>query len=54
MALLTGKPRSATVTTTSPVRALVISDRAFKQLLQDVHSLSPKLLANLAARVAES
>ena len=53
MALLTGKPRSATVTTTSPVRALVISDRAFKQLLTDVRSLSPKLLANVAARVAE-
>jgi CRP-like cAMP-binding protein len=54
MALLTGKPRNATVTTTSPVRALVVSDRAFKQLLQDVRSLSPKLLATLAARVAEN
>jgi CRP-like cAMP-binding protein len=53
MALLTGKPRNATVTTTSPVRALVITDRAFKRLLQDVPSLSPKLLASLAARLAE-
>jgi CRP-like cAMP-binding protein len=53
MALLTGKPRSASVTTTSPVRVLVINDRAFKQLLQDVPSLAPKLLANLAARVAQ-
>jgi len=52
MALLTGKPRNATVTTTSPVRALVVSDRAFKQLLQDVPSLSTKLLKTLAARVA--
>ena len=53
MALLTGKPRSATVTTTSPVRALVITDRAFKGLLQDVPSLAPKLLANVAARLAQ-
>jgi CRP-like cAMP-binding protein len=53
IALLTGKPRSATVTTTSPVRALVITDRAFKQLLQDVPSLSAKLLANLAARLPQ-
>ncbi len=52
LALLTGKPRSATVATTSPVRALVITDRAFDQLLRDVPSLSPKLLANLAARLA--
>jgi hypothetical protein len=41
------------VTTTSPVRALVVSDRAFKRLFQDVPSLAPKLLENVAARVAE-
>ena len=49
--LLTGKPRNATVTTTSPVRALVITDRAFKGLLKDIPSLAPKLLANLAERL---
>jgi len=53
MAIMSGKPRSATVTTTSPVRALVITDRAFKQLLRDVPSLAPKLLRSLAARLAE-
>jgi CRP-like cAMP-binding protein len=53
MALLSGKPRNATVTTTSPVRALVITGRAFRQLLQDVPSLSPKLLASLAARIPQ-
>ena len=37
---------------TSTVRALVITDRAFKGLLHDVPSLSPKLLASLAARLA--
>jgi CRP-like cAMP-binding protein len=52
MALLSGKPRSATVITTSPVRALVVTDRAFKQILRDVPSLSPKLLASLAARIS--
>jgi len=49
--LLTGKPRNATVTTTSPVRVLVITDRAFQDLLRDVPSLAPKLLANLAERL---
>ena len=53
MALLTGKPRNATVTTTSPVRALVITERAFKRLLDDVPSLAPKFLANLAARLPQ-
>ena len=53
MALLTGKPRNATVTTASPVRALVVTDRAFKRLLQDVPSLAPKLLATLAARLGD-
>jgi CRP-like cAMP-binding protein len=52
MALLTGKSRNASVTTTSPVRALVITDRAFKGLLRDVPSLSPKLLASLGERLA--
>jgi CRP/FNR family transcriptional regulator, cyclic AMP receptor protein len=51
MALLNEKPRSATVTTTSPVRGLVITGRAFRQLLADVPSVGPKLLATLAARV---
>jgi len=53
MALLTGKPRNATVTTTSPVRALVITDRAFKQVIQQTPSLAPKLLANVASRLPE-
>ncbi|HET7567457.1 MAG TPA: cyclic nucleotide-binding domain-containing protein [Gaiellaceae bacterium] len=52
-ALLTGKPRNATVTTTTPVRALVITDRAFDQLLRDSPSIQRKLLASLAARLAD-
>jgi CRP-like cAMP-binding protein len=53
MALLSGKPRNATVTTTSPVRTLVITGRAFRQLLEDVPSLAPKLLASLASRLVD-
>ena len=51
--LVTNEPRTATVTTTSPTRALVITDREFNRLLRDVPSLSPKLLASLAERLAE-
>ena len=52
-ALLTGKPRNATVTTTSPVRALVIVDRAFARLLRDSPSIQRKILASLAERLAD-
>lgn len=52
-ALLTGRPRNATVRTTSPVRALVIGDRAFDQLLRDSPSIQRKLLASLATRLAD-
>jgi CRP-like cAMP-binding protein len=53
MALLSGKPRNASVTTTSPVRALVITDRAFKALLHEVPSLAPKLLSTIASRLPQ-
>ena len=52
-ALLTGKPRNATVTTTSPVQALVITDRAFRRLLRDSPSIPGKILTSLAARLAD-
>jgi CRP-like cAMP-binding protein len=51
MALLTDKPRNATVTTTSDVRALVITDRAFQSLLRDNPQIQRKVLAALAARI---
>jgi CRP-like cAMP-binding protein len=53
-ALLTGARRNATVTTTSPVRALVLSDRAFRLLLKDIPSIQGKILTALAERVAAS
>lgn len=51
-ALLTGAPRNASVTTTSPVDALVITDRAFKRLLKDYPAIQGKILTALAARLA--
>ncbi len=52
-ALLTGAPRNATVTTTSPVQALLITDRAFTRLLKESPQIQQKILASLAARLAE-
>ena len=52
-ALLSGKPRNATVTTTTPVQALVINDRAFDRLLRDSPSIQRKILASLATRLAD-
>ena len=51
-ALLTGEPRNATVTTTSPTTVLVITDRAFDRLLREVPTIQRKLLASLAERAA--
>jgi CRP-like cAMP-binding protein len=52
LALLTDAPRSATVTTATPVRALVITDRAFRRLLTSSPSIQSKVLQSLAERLA--
>lgn len=52
-ALLTGAPRNATVTTTSGVRALVITGPAFNRLLQESPSIQGKIVASLALRLAD-
>ena len=52
IALVTDHPRTATVTTTSAVRALVITDRAFKGLLRDSPQIQGKVLEAVAARLA--
>jgi CRP/FNR family transcriptional regulator, cyclic AMP receptor protein len=49
-ALVLGKPRNATITATAPLRALVISDVNFKQLLVEDLSISTKVHETLAAR----
>ena len=54
IALITGGPRNATVTTTSPVRALVITDRAFARLLRDSPQIQAKVMKSLAERLEPS
>lgn len=54
IALVSDTPRTATVVATSPVRALVITDRAFNRLLKDSPEIQSKVLSALAARLAPS
>jgi CRP/FNR family cyclic AMP-dependent transcriptional regulator len=53
MGLLDRGPRTATVVAQGPVEALVLGPREFTALLDDVPTLSHKLLRALAARVRE-
>ena len=52
IAVLTDTLTTATVTATTPVRALVISDRALRELLRRLPDIQLKVLQALAARVA--
>ena len=52
IALITGRPRSATVTATSPVRVLVITARDFRRLLEHSPEIQRKVLLALAERLA--
>jgi CRP/FNR family cyclic AMP-dependent transcriptional regulator len=49
-ALVERKPRNATITATSPGRALVITDSNFRRLLRDDEDVSTKVLDVLAER----
>jgi voltage-gated potassium channel len=51
IALITGTPRTATVTTTKSSRMLVITARDFKALLRRMPSLQLKVLDALASRL---
>jgi CRP-like cAMP-binding protein len=51
IALVSNRPRTATVTATSPVRVLVVTDRAFRELIRNVPSIQGKVLAALAERL---
>jgi CRP-like cAMP-binding protein len=53
IALVSKSPRTATVKTTSPVRALVINDRAFRALLEHSPKIQLGVLQALAERVAQ-
>jgi CRP-like cAMP-binding protein len=50
-ALLLRKPRNATVTTTSPVRALVITDNGFQRLLEEDPKIAAKVQETAADRL---
>jgi CRP-like cAMP-binding protein len=52
IALVTGKPRTATVRTHGPARVLVVTATGFRRLMQDVPSIQGKVLAALAARLS--
>ncbi|MGE5691811.1 MAG: cyclic nucleotide-binding domain-containing protein [Pseudomonadota bacterium] len=53
IALVSSKPRTATVTATSPVRALVITERSFKRLLEEQPAIGAKVMRALAERVMD-
>jgi CRP-like cAMP-binding protein len=52
VALVSDHPRNATVTTTTPVDVLVITDRSFRTLLADSPQIQRKVLTALADRLA--
>ena len=52
IALLTDAPRTATVTATSPVDVLVITDRGFKRVVETMPSIALKVLACVGDRLA--
>ncbi len=52
IALVYRSPRTATVTATSPVRTLVVTDRAFRRLLDESPEIQRKVLQALAERLA--
>jgi CRP/FNR family cyclic AMP-dependent transcriptional regulator len=51
IALLTHTPRTATVTATSAVRVLVITDRAFRRVVETMPRIALKVLASVGQRL---
>jgi len=51
IALVSDRPRTATVTVTSPARLLVVTDRAFRELMKRVPSIQLKVMATLVERL---
>ncbi|HEY7379951.1 MAG TPA: cyclic nucleotide-binding domain-containing protein [Gaiella sp.] len=52
IALIADVPRTATVTTLTPVRMLVVTDRVFRRLLEQHPSIAAKILQALGKRLA--
>jgi CRP/FNR family transcriptional regulator, cyclic AMP receptor protein len=51
IALLTHTPRTATVTATSPIRVLVVTDRAFRRVVETMPRIALKVLASVGQRL---
>jgi CRP/FNR family cyclic AMP-dependent transcriptional regulator len=54
IALVTDAPRTATVTAVTPVHALVITDRAFRELMRRSPTIQGKVLEAVASRLGAS
>jgi CRP/FNR family transcriptional regulator, cyclic AMP receptor protein len=53
IALVADVPRTATVTATSAVRLLVVTEHGFRSLIQRVPGIAVKVLATVGERLAE-
>jgi CRP/FNR family cyclic AMP-dependent transcriptional regulator len=51
IALITNSPRTATVTTTSPVDLLAITDRGFHSVVETMPSIALKVLSSVGERL---
>ena len=51
LALISNIPRNATVTATSPIRALVVFGRDFRRLLEEDAGIAVKVLGAMAERM---
>jgi len=51
LALISNIPRTATVTATSPIRALVVFGRDFRRLLEEDAGIAMKVLGTMAERM---
>ena len=51
ISLISDVPRTATVTATSTVRLLVVTDRAFRGLIEEMPSIATKVLQSLGERL---
>jgi CRP-like cAMP-binding protein len=51
ISLITKLPRTASVTTVSPMRALVVTDRSFRRMLEQSPSIQSKVLEALGERL---
>ncbi len=51
ISLITKLPRTASVTTVSPLRALVVTDRSFRRMLEQSPSIQSKVLEALGERL---